>query len=534
MRTDHLPALQTLLPLALLLAGSVCAQERPVDDPNPLTETQRIQHFLSRFSFGPTPGLVEQVRKVGLDKWMDRWLEDEVEPSKYLAERLRDLETIGLDSTTIVRRFSSQKLRNKPREELKDAVLFRSIYGANQLEEVATDFWRNHFNVDINKGNVRYYATEYENAVIRKHVLGPFGQLLEASAKHPAMLVYLDNAISRRPPTKQELREIERNTRRKTKSAERAQERVEIAKQRGLNENYARELLELHTLGVDNYYKQKDVIAVAKALTGWTVQNDPKQKIGFRFRADMHEKEDQVVLGSRIRDDRKQPLEIGEKILKKLARHKGTSHFIAWKLCRYFVNDKPSEAMVKRVASAFRRSRGKLADVYRAIVKDREFFAPANFQAKYKRPYEFVVSALRVTGAEVRSTRDVHRYLALMSEPIYECEDPTGYYDQAEAWNDPGTMAVRWKFALDLVRGRIRGIRVPDKFYEGLHPKLPLVWKDQLAARVLPAGLSEKTSKALDRQIRGYLEDRQDRGALRDLPALILGMLLGSPEFQRQ
>jgi uncharacterized protein (DUF1800 family) len=524
-----------------------------------LTETQRIRHVLSRFAFGPTPGLVERVRRQGLDSWFEDQLELKGKDPKLLLERLADLDTWGRSAADILLELQKiredigpdpkrkdrarlNRARNLARNQLKDAVLFQAIYSGNQVLETAVDFFRNHFNVTVNKGSVRYYATEYERDILRKGALNNFGWLLEHTAKSPAMLFYLDNYLSRRPPSKQDLKGIERRIRRKTKSKKRAEEEVQIAKQRGLNENYGRELLELHTLGVDNYYRQKDVIEVAKALTGWTINRNRKKKtVSFQFRPDMHVRGPKTFLGGTIPENKKTPIREGEMILERLVKHKGTAHFIAWKLCRWFVNDNPPEDCVQRIAKVFLKTKGDMKEVLRAIYHDSEFWNPKNFQVKFKRPFEFVVSALRVTGSEVRSTRALHRALTLLSEPVYECEDPTGYYDQAEAWNDPGVLAVRWSFAMKLATNKIRGIKIPDSFYADLHPNLPQVWKDQLARKMLPAGIGDQTDAVLDNIIRKVVNREKNLQAGRRrkplkkvLAPLLVGLLLGSPEFQKQ
>ena len=521
------------------------AQERESQDVTPLNETEKIRHLLSRFSFGPTPGLVEKVRKMGIDRWFEEQLKGELQEGQELGERLAGYSSLDLDGKELMKKFrtprgepgskqrkESDRLRNIPRTETRNAVIIRSIYGANQVREVASDFFRNHLNVDVNKGELRYILPDWEREVIRNEALGNFGDMLAKSSKHPAMLVYLDNALSRRPLSKAELKGVEINTRVKTGSRERGEESVQIAMQRGLNENYARELLELHTLGVDNGYKQKDVIEVAKILTGWTADIS-SAKFGFCFKPSMHCIGEKWVLGKRYRGSKKEEVTEGEKLIANLVREKGTADFLAWKLCRFFVDDNPPEAMVKRVARVFKSSKGKLPSVYRAIYKDPEFFKPRWFQSKFKRPFEFLVSTIRATGAEVSSTDTLHKLLAELSEPIYECEDPTGYYDQAEAWRDPGVMAVRWRFAMDLAHGRVKGVRIPDSFYEGLHPKIHRAWKDQLAERLLPAGMSEQTQMVLDSVVREHL-DLWDDPRPEQLGPVIVGLLLGSPEFQRQ
>jgi len=526
------------LALALVPAG---------DDRSPLGEHERILHVLHRFAFGPTPELVAEVRRVGIVPWIEAQLRADAPEPDALRLRLQRLDSIDLSNTDLIRRYlvypaqaatpeevaRAERLRAAPRAELKEAVLLRAVLSSNQLRETLCDFFRNHFCVDLNKDTVSVFATTYEREVVRGEALGTFHRILRRSAQHPAMLVYLDNVLSRRPPTKAELDEIERTQRRQTGSRDRGREAAEIAKQRGLNENYARELLELHTLGVDNGYTQRDVVEVARALTGWTIQSELDKNVGFQFRPDMHAGGDKEFLGGTIRENRKQPVQEGEQILDLLARHPGTSRFLAWKLCRWFVHDEPSEEMVQRVARGFRDARGDLPAVYRAIVQDPEFFDRRNFLAKLKRPFELMASALRVTNAEIGDTGALQRWLKNLNEPVYECADPTGYYDHAEVWNDPGVLEVRWRFAMQLARGRISGVVVPSTIYEELPAGRPEYWKDVLARRVLSTSLTARTAAAIDRTVKEHLA-RNPRAGPRDLGPQILALLLGSPEFQRQ
>jgi len=412
-------------------------------------------------------------------------------------------------------------------------VLLRAVHGRNQVREVAADFFRNHFCVAVDKGQVRYLAVAYERDVVRRHALGNFGAMLEASARHPAMLLYLDNALSRRAPTKAELKEIELRVRLQTKSKQAGRDASDIAAQRGLNENYARELLELHTLGADNYYTQRDVENVARALTGWTFRNEPGEPIEFLFRPEMHDKGDKKFLHALIKDDFKHPEAEGEEVLAILEAHEGTARFLSWKLCRHLVRDDPPPDLVERVAKTFRRTKGDLPAVYRAIVDDPEFFSRASYRAKCKRPFEFVVSALRAVNARIDDSRELLRALTSMSEKLYECSDPTGYYDQAEAWLDPGAFAVRWKFAVDLAAGEVRGVAIPDALYDELPPGRPELWKEWLLHRLLPAGLDARVSRILDRKV----EEETASGRARHLEPLarsLVGMILGSPSFQAQ
>ncbi len=512
-----------------------------------LTESQKILHFLNRFTLGVTPDLVDQVREVGMREWFEAQIADQLTPPAALTSRLERLETIDLTSREILdgyaptipqdsspeeRRELSLR-RGQPTRELRERVLFHAVYGSNQVREVAADFFRNHFTVATDKGSVRYLAVEYEREVVHGRVFGTFGEMLEASAKHPAMLVYLDNAVSRRAPTKAELKEIELRVRLETKSKKAGRDASDIAAQRGLNENYARELLELHTLGVDNHYSQRDVENVARALTGWTFRNVPDEPVEFLFRPEMHAKGNKKFLHALIKDNFKDPAAEGQEVLEILTAHKGTAQFIAWKLCRHLANDDPSPDMVKRVAAAFRKTKGDLPSLYGAVLADPEFFAARNYRAKFKRPFEFVVSALRVTGARIEHARGLFHALTAMNETLYQCKDPTGYYDQAEAWLDPGAFAVRWKFAVDLAAGDIDGVQLPDSLYEQLPADRPQLWKEWFLFQLLPSGLDARVSAFLDAKVEEYTRPGSPR-PLDELARAMVGMILGSPEFQKQ
>ena len=520
------------------------------DPSSPLDRRERIHHVVSRFTFGATPELLDHVAKIGVEEWLKEQLQGEAEESAVLRDHLSRLESLDLNCQELVQKYrpklaslqqklTPEQLRERsrlhamqkiPRNELKDAVLLRSVYGNNQLREVASDFWRNHFNVDVSKGAVGFYATEYERDVIRGEALGSFHAMLNKQARHPAMLVYLDNFISRAAPRK-ELIKVARDALARTRDYYFAMEALDIARMRGINENYARELMELHTLGVDNYYTQADVLAVADALTGWTVQQNVDEPITFQFRPDMHATGNRIFLRRRIPASPQDPEREGQAILDILVRHRGTSEFIAYKLCRHFVTDSPPEDMVKRVASVYMRDKSDLPAIYQAIVNDPDFYNPEYYQAKFKRPTEFLASALRVTNAEITSTKYLHRELLSMCEPIYQCEDPTGYYDQADAWRDPGVMAPRWQFALGLGMGWVRGVRIPESYWEDLKPNNPLQWKEVLTSRILPMGCSPQTDIALDNVIRKYSRFNPEPD---QLGRYIVGILLGSPEFQRQ
>jgi uncharacterized protein (DUF1800 family) len=301
-------------------------------------------------------------------------------------------------------------------DELAAAKLARAITSDRQLEEILADFWFNHFNVNGAKGRTALYLASYERDAIRPHVLGRFRDLLGATARHPAMLFYLDNVRSRAGE---------------------------------VNENYARELLELHTLGVDGGYTQQDVEAVARAFTGWTIG---RQASGFRFARAMHDTAPKVVLGQTIRGSGQQA---GERVLDLLAAHPSTARHIATKLARRFVSDTPPEALVTRAAQRFRETNGDLREVVRAIVTAPEFFAPDVRNAKVKTPLEFVVSSVRLKADDqVRlkpdTTRVLLRTLRELGMPLYLCQPPTGYDDTAETWVTSGALVARVNFAAQM------------------------------------------------------------------------------------
>lgn len=516
----------------------------------PLDQRERIHHLLSRVTFGVTDEAIYAVEQLGVDKWLELQLEGGADEADELQSRLAKIPSLEMSNQEIVqeyrvpipplrrnasaeerkRRAEARAMHEVPKNDLKDTVLLTAVYSKNQLREVACDFWRNHFSIDVSKGNVKFYATEYERDVVRGEALGTFEAMLNKQARHPAMLVFLDNYISRAAPQKELVAAAQRALF-STRDFGAAMEAVDIAKMKGINENYARELMELHTLGVDNDYTQEDVITVANILTGWTVQQDPKEPIVFEFRKDMHSSEPRVLLNKRVPSIPANPEREGQFVLNMLVSHEGTSKFIAYKLCRYLVSDDPSDELVERVAKVYTRKKSDMKEIYKAILTDEEFYDPKNYQSKFKRPFEFITSALRVTGAEVESTGGIHAALIQMSEPIYQCEDPTGYYDQADAWRDPGVMAPRWRFALGLGLEQVRGVRIPDSYWEDLKEANPVQWKEVLTKRILPGGCTEKTSDALDAVIAKYARFNPKP---EQLGRYIVGILLGSPEFQRQ
>lgn len=532
--------------LTLLATSNLVAQEV---EAAPLTEQQRAAHVLSRLGYGPRPGEVARVIEMGVDVWLKQQLsyQDALDPR--LADRLSEFQTLSMgiaecvsftatprnDKATIAEQRLARRKNRLPMEELMESVALRAVFSERQATEVMSEFWRNHFNVSFTKGQSIYpQMPDYEREVVQKYVWGTFPEMLVASASHPAMLNYLDNRLSRRPPSKQQLAEIQRRTKRKTGSKDRAAEAVQIASQRGLNENYGRELLELHTLGVDNFYKQKDVIAVAECLTGWTVDAGREGTRKYVFNADMHIRGNKHVLGKLIREDKDGGPGQGMALLKMLGKHKGTADFIAMKMVRFLVADVPPERLVKAVAKTYRKTDGDITAMVQTIVDSDEFWDPVNVHSKFKTPYEFVISALRVTGCEIGSLGELERYLVAMGQPIYNCDDPTGYYDTSDAWLDPGVMALRWEFAVDLANGKIDAVAIPDSFYEQVPADVPpRLWQHHLTQLVLPGGAGPRTRAALATVTSEYLEKKKVPD-LYELGPELVGLLLGSPEFQQQ
>jgi uncharacterized protein (DUF1800 family) len=368
------------------------------------------------------------------------------------------------------------------------------------------DFWFNHFNVFAGKGPTRLYLTEYERDVIRPHVLGKFRDLLGATAHSPAMLFYLDNWQSAAP-------NADAMNARPQLLRRRGMPQVgnQSNRRRGLNENYARELMELHTLGVDGGYTQKDVQEVARAFTGWTIET-PRQGGSFKFEPRIHDQGEKMVLGHRIKAGGGK--KDGERVLDILAAHPSTARFIATKLARKFVADVPPAALVDRAAARFRDTGGDIREVVRTIVTAPEFFAPEAYRAKVKSPYEFVVSATRAANVDAGAALPMVQALRELGMPLYFCQPPTGYPDRADAWVNTGALLNRMNFAVSLTQGRLRGERPRGRIDAA---RLPA--RDTLFSTVLAGDVSEST--------RGTV-------AKATTAAQSAALILGSPEFQRK
>lgn len=504
-------------------------------------------------------------------------------------------------------------------QQLNAARIMRAVYSERQLQEVMVDFWTNHFNVYAGKAATRWFLPHYDRDVIRPNALGNFKDLLQATAQSPAMLFYLDNHESVAPnaqPTNGGRRNPKRRAVQTNPANEpNAERREKLKKQygltdaeldarikanqtnpkqpkrmpRGINENYAREIMELHTLGVDGGYTQADIREVARAFTGWTIVDargyrrafaslangaedkrltrlarlnglpEDAESGTFFFNERVHDAGEKTVLGQKINEG---GIKDGLKVIDVLVNHPSTAKFIARKLAVKFVSDAPSEALVGRVATAFQNSKGDIKTTLRALFADKEFFAPGNYRAKIKTPFEVVVSALRTVGAETNGGQ-IQALLAKMGEPLYGFQAPTGYPDSAADWVNTGALLERLNFAVALASNRIPGTRVDLKSFAGRDRTQTL---NQAIAVVLDGEISPNTKASLLKQIEQPLAEpkietvadetddgenmamtrnqggrnRQNRQIRLLAPSgdaevfKVVGLILGTPEFQRQ
>jgi uncharacterized protein (DUF1800 family) len=435
--------------------------------------------------------------------------------------------------------------------ELSMAKMTRAVYSERQLNEEMVDFWYNHFNVFAAKGADRWLITSYERDAIRPNAMGKFRDLLEATAKSPAMLFFLDNWLSADPVAwakfqqEQERRQALRprgvfggmprfpgldpvpgadpnNPNAKGKKQE-----------RGLNENYGRELMELHTLGVDTGYTQDDVINVAKAFTGWTIRQ-PRRDAEFMFEERLHDNGPKTVLGHQIKAG---GIKDGEEVLDILARDPHTAHHISFELAQRFVSDNPPATLVDRMAQTFLQSDGDIRAVLHTMIYSPEFWSKDVYRTKIKTPFELVASATRAVGAEVDVPIALVQWTNRIGEPLYQCEPPTGYSDKADTWVNTGALLNRMNFSLALTANRLRGAQVDAQSLLGLQSQTdPNATLDRAVQVILAGQASPQTLETLENQ----LKDPQILQASLDDPvkqvnaAMIAGLVLGSPEFQRK
>jgi uncharacterized protein (DUF1800 family) len=416
--------------------------------------------------------------------------------------------------------------------ELQQAKLVRAVYSERQLQELMTDFWFNHFNIYLNKDADQYLVTAYERDVIRAHALGKFKDLLVATAQSPAMLFYLDNWLSMGPKSAAAL------------AANKGKPGQSVP---GLNENYGRELMELHTLSVNGGYTQHDVTELARTLTGWTIQ-PLEQGAAFQFDPKKHDPGDKIVLGQTIPEN---GMNEGMQVLDMLAHHPNTAKFIAKKLAMRFVGDDPPPALVDRLAQKFLATDGDIRDVLRTLFKSREFWSAKAYRAKVKTPFEFVVSSLRATGTDLNNAGPMVGILSRMGMPLYQMVPPTGYSMTASTWMNSEALVDRMNYALDLSNGKVGGTNFDAGRLLALgtltsrgFPRPGAADSDSgrgqetalllLENALLNGEVSASTQKAIRRQ----LDDPQVAAHALDDPKRTLNtmtaLVIGSPEFQHR
>ena len=542
-----------LLPLAAL-AWAGCASTHTASTPTltavtpatrrvgALSSDERVRHVLNRLAFGPRPGDEAAVRAIGVERWIARQFEpDSIDdgdvdtvlahfPTTSLAladaaqiyARLAALRaaphpdpTPRLPMTPCADRSATTLAHLEARDDslvltqaeragsrlltdLQATKLARAVVSRRQLQEVMVDFWENHFSVYSGKGPERYLLLSFDRDVIRPHALGRFHDVLVAVARSPAMLYYLDNWQSAAEPERPTLGQRGRGAR------------------RGINENFGRELLELHTLGVDGGYTQQDVIEVARAFTGWTIE-DPERVGRFVFRPELHDAGPKVVLGDSLPAGR--GVEDGEDVLTLLARHPATARFIATKLVRRFVSDTPPASLVKRAARTFRDSGGDIRAVLRTIFSSREFFSRAAYRAKIKSPFELVASALRGLGAAADTTPRTAQLVAQLGEPLYGHDAPNGYPETGRPWLGSGAVLGRINLGLALAAGQAPGVTVSRWLKQVGVEREPY-------ARQVDAIVAELLGGPVPAELRALVQ--------RGDATTTVGLVLGSPDFQRR
>ncbi len=611
----------TLFCLLILLLGlQAPAQPPPQRQQLPyrqagLTERQAAAHLLDRLAYGPRPGDIDRVVQMGLEHWVDQQLDGNLPDPPPLTARLKSMPAMSLSAEQLVEKYpplpkvrqeaiqagavtkdDREDLGNKayrqklirfgiergyrPARELNQQLvsqkILRAVYGQNQLSEVLTDFWFNHFNVSLTDNQCRLQIFSYERDAIRPRVLGSFRGLLGATAKHPAMLLYLDNAqstASKGATTTLDDKMEQLPPGLQTQARQKA-EQLKKRRTQGINENYARELMELHTLGVDGGYTQKDVQEMARILTGWTVnpavigrklpQLERAKKVGavvdgsFLFRPDAHDSGTKVVLGRTFPAGR--GLEEGEQALDLLAAHPSTARFVTGKLARWFVSDNPPVSLEKRLSATFQSSRGDMRQVMRTLIYSPEFWSAEARRSKIKSPFELAVSSLRALDAEVAPSRELYEWITDMGQPLYAYQAPTGFPDRSENWVNPGLLLTRMNFALSLASHQVPGVKfdltrlnggkqpdnvnqaleryarllLPERDHKGVVALLgPKVNDPEFARKVAEADKPTTEAPMLDEEGPRRRSRKARTGPVEPVTQVV-GIILGSPEFQRQ
>jgi uncharacterized protein (DUF1800 family) len=630
-----------LLGLTIMLCSSFLMNEKEkVSFPykaSGLTERQAATHLLNRFTYGPKPGDVDVVVKMGLGKWFRQQLKADL-PDDSLKSILSQFDAIDLSNTQVAENFpkSASVLRmaikdgyidkdsvNKgdkkedrekleaymrtkgiklPKELFRQFIsqkIFRATYSNNQLQEVLTDFWFNHFNVSLTKNDCAMYIPAYERDVIRPNSLGSFSDLLLATAKSPAMLFYLDNFSSSgtneqmNPP----MTETMMNNIKDPKRKEALRKLQSNKKNQGLNENYAREVMELHTLGVDGGYTQTDVTQAAKVLTGWTSypidENGPGsaykkviERIGedklaekgfvhdgdFMFVPNRHDTGEKTVLGKHFAANG--GYKEGVDLLEMLAHHPSTAKFIAKKLAVRFVNDNPPQSLIDKMAKTFLEKNGDIKQVLITMVNAPEFWSKEALTEKTKSPFELAISSLRALDATITQPYQVYNWVDKMGQKMYYYQAPTGFPDKGQYWINTGSLLNRMNFGLALTANKIPGISVdlvalnhhhePESSLAALvtYGKMMMPERDlsksidRLTPMLNDPGLASKIGQAAEKAAPKTAMDPRDSNMIRSHPsnadaskmntkkaysfgdntllAQVVGVIIGSPEFQRR
>jgi uncharacterized protein (DUF1800 family) len=576
-----------------------------------LNETEAILHALNRLTYGPRPGDVERVQKIGLANWIEQQLNPDSIDDSQLQTRLEKYPTLKMSSAKLYNEFPQpqvaarregvsieeyrkeqqakqqqanqqmnaamgaqqngdgaeaggdadasgkpsniskqgynggdpnrspmdayQQIKTPQRvtTELSMAKMDRAIYSERQLYEQLADFWFNHFNIFAGKGADRWMMTAYERDTIRPHAMGKFEDLVAATAKSPAMLFYLDNWLSADPNTPQRIAFDRPMQRRPFGMPLNRPPQQQQKREYGVNENYGRELMELHTLGVDGGYTQSDVIEVAKCFTGWTIRQ-PQQNPEFFYNDEMHIRGEKLVLDHKIEQG---GMKEGYEVIHLLAHDPHTAHHISFQIAEHFVSDVPPASLVDKMSAMFLSSDGDIKAVLHTMIYSPEFWTRDAYRAKIKTPFELVVSAARAMNAAVDLPLPMVMWTARIGEPLYNCQPPTGYKDNAETWVNTGALLNRLNYSLTLASGRMRGAHVDVASLIGSDatqdPKMAL---DKSIDVLLHGNISEQTRTTLEKQMADpqVLQARLDDPVKQVNIGMVSGLVLGAPEFQRR
>jgi uncharacterized protein (DUF1800 family) len=547
----------TLLASFLPETLNVSANERLAN--KPLSEEQRIDHVLSRLTFGARPGDTEKVKGLGVKAFIEQQLDPDSIDDTALEAKLEKLPTLSLPAFALAQLYNPPKPpvpvatptpvnaeatatptpaaspSPKPAPtpvpknpgmvvgELQRAKLLRAVYSNRQLYELVVDFWENHFSINGNKDADRLLLTGFDRDAVRPFAFGRFRDLLGAVAHSPAMLFYLDNwqssVVKKYPATKDK---PERQT-------------------GGINENYARELMELHTLGVDGGYTQKDVQEVARCFTGWTIRK-PNEEGAFVFNPAAHDNGEKIVLGQKIAEGG--GIADGERVLDILAKHPSTARFVVTKLARRFYGDDPPPKVIDTAAQVFLRTDGSIRETLRSLITSPAFFDAATYQVKIRSPFEFVVAALRITGAETDGMRPVLDWTAKMGQPVYGRATPEGFPEHNSEWLSNNDLLARFNFAVALATNKIKGTKIePLKLLNQPLENTRQETVNRFASLILTGRAGTHTKAVLTGIAAGNAAASGPNRASfvpagaampEDFVAQIIALTLGAPEFQRK